>query len=89
MDGGVTVRPRPERGVEYGGFPTEEFRAARQLEAAASLGQFLGIETRCAADLLEDTPALVIELRAAAADPLRQLRKLRRRYADPSMLAQP
>ena len=81
------MRPRPERGVEYGGFPTPEFAVARSLEAAASLGKFLGIETRTAADLLEDTPALVVELRAAAADPLRQLRKLRRRFADPSLLA--
>ena len=73
---------KPQAGIEYGAFPTEEFRAARVGEAALSLARFLGVETRAAARMLADGTATA-EIRSRHADPLVARRLLERKYRAP------
>lgn len=78
------AKPRPAKGVEYAGFPTEEFRAHRVSEAARSLGKFLGVTEVRAMDLLAGDPAdLVTEIRSRRGDPAVARRSLERRYMPP------
>jgi hypothetical protein len=51
------VRQRPEPGVEYAAYPTEEYRAHGHLEAARSLARFLNVPEERALDLLGGDPA--------------------------------
>lgn len=76
--------PRPEPGVEYAGFPTAEFAAARSLSALAGLAKFLGVTETRAAELLQDPNAYSAEIRARQPSPETQLRRRwRPGYASP------
>jgi hypothetical protein len=51
------VKQRPEPGVEYAAFPTDEYRGHCDLEAARSLARWLGVDEDRARDLLGGDPA--------------------------------
>jgi hypothetical protein len=73
----------PEPGVEYGAFPTGEYRAARGWEAAQTLAKFLDVPVVEARALLVSGGAgPAIEARRA--DPAVARRLLERRFLDPS-----
>jgi hypothetical protein len=79
---------RPEAGVEYAGFPTDEYRAHGRREAVLSLARAWDItETRAAACLAHPG-----EFRAeyrSRMTPQQRLRELERRYLDPSLVRSP
>ena|SRR5690349_5309696 len=54
--GSPLTPPWPERGVEYAGFPTEEFAEARSLSAVGGPAKFLGV-TEARPRALEDRDA--------------------------------
>jgi hypothetical protein len=79
---------RPEPGVEYAAYPTEEYRAHCDLEAARSLGKFLRIpatEARAMLGAGSAGPAI----RSRRADPVLARRLLEKRLPDPSLLRFP
>lgn len=77
------MKQRPEPGVEYAAFPSEEYRAAGHREAVRSLAKAWDITETRAAACLEDPGEYQTEYRARMT-PQQQLRRLERRYAPPA-----
>jgi hypothetical protein len=74
---------RPEAGVSYAAYPTDEYRVHCRLEAVKSLAKSWGITETRAAGCLADPAEYAAEFRLRPVSVREARRRLERRYAVP------